>query len=209
MKKLLTILIVFSLFFGFAKADSTTTNSTDDGGIRSLSATTPRYAFPAMTILNNTPDLFQGFAKFVMPADPNGSGSTITKITLSIYIKTDNGGKFDIHRMTRNGWTGSLATWLTYDGSNNWTTAGGDYSATIVNTLTPGGTGYKTSDILGGSATNSITATWGDTISLEYLDPDVYPIGGETDVYANSTHQEFLTITFTSPPTNAMGLAGD
>jgi len=62
-------------------------------------------------------------------------GSTVTSAVLSLYCTHDNastGSNFTVHRMVR-GWvegtgnyapTGDGATWNTYNGANNWQTAG-------------------------------------------------------------------------------------
>ncbi len=75
------------------------------------------------------------------------AGMTITSAILSVYYQTDIIGAnldVDLHRLTQS-WvegtgngsaTGDGATWNTYDGVNNWATAGGDYAATAYDTQT-------------------------------------------------------------------------
>jgi len=76
----------------------------------------------------------------------------------------------DCHAMTRTTWTEAGATWNKYDGVNNWTAAGGDYSATIVDSLTFAGSETAGTEaafvLLGTGATNAMSITWGDTVSL-------------------------------------------
>mgnify|MGYP003640693142 CR=1 FL=1 len=67
------------------------------------------------------------------------TNATITASTLTLKNKSDNYPGWDsetirIFRITNQGMTES-ATWTTYDGTNNWTVAGGDYTATDAVTL--------------------------------------------------------------------------
>jgi hypothetical protein len=75
------------------------------------------------------------------------SGSTISSATLNLYCinaSTGGGRTIDIHYLTR-AWvegtgTGTITndgvTWNTYDGTNAWTTAGGDYNGTATTSIT-------------------------------------------------------------------------
>lgn len=61
--------------------------------------------------------------------------STIANATLSLYIYSNGGtndpaAPFNAYRLTKTNWTELGATWNTYDGSNNWATAGGDFDTT-------------------------------------------------------------------------------
>ena len=79
----------------------------------------------------------RGILKFDLSSIP--SGSTITSVTLSLYLYSTRGydRTFGIHKVTKN-WTESGVTWNKYDGTNNWTTSGGDYEATASATVTAG-----------------------------------------------------------------------
>ncbi len=61
---------------------------------------------------------------------------TSAVLTLAITAKTNisSATDFTVHRCTRSTWTNAGATWLTYDGSNAWTTSGGDYVSTAADT---------------------------------------------------------------------------
>lgn len=77
-------------------------------------------------------------------------GSTVYSAELELYMNSGVGAAIDInvHRLTRD-WTESGATWLSYDGSNNWTTPGGDYDAAVAASLNVAGTGWYSVDIGG------------------------------------------------------------
>lgn len=113
-----------------------------------------------------------------MPANPGGS-PTITNIDLKLYCTNPGGVPIDInaYRGTSTPATNEVATqatWTIYSTGNNWTTLGGfsDYNSTIISTTTVTGSGsYFTFPLYGGSATNPITATWGDTIALMLRSP--------------------------------------
>jgi hypothetical protein len=68
------------------------------------------------------------------------SNATITSATLSLWVSADyadNAPTVEVRRVKRN-WGESTATWNTYDGSNNWSTAGGT-GANDVDTATATG----------------------------------------------------------------------
>src|SRR3990167_8194110 len=99
----------------------------------------------------------------------SGSGD-ISEVNLNVYDNGGSGGTVttDIHELTQV-FTEAGVTWNKYDGTNNWATAGGDYSATIVDTVdAPNGTSaYITWYLTGVSATNPISGlTWGSTVDL-------------------------------------------
>ena len=79
----------------------------------------------------------RGILKFDLSSIP--SGSTITSVTLSLYLYSTRGydRTYCLHKVTKN-WTESGVTWNKYDGTNNWTTSGGDYEATASATVTAG-----------------------------------------------------------------------
>src|ERR1039457_6094201 len=75
--------------------------------------------------------------RFAMPANPGGA--TITKVTLDAACNANgygvNGVGYEIHKMTRGTWVETTATWNNYNTGLAWTTPGGDYNATVVNTI--------------------------------------------------------------------------
>ncbi|MGD9644439.1 MAG: DNRLRE domain-containing protein [Pirellulales bacterium] len=58
-------------------------------------------------------------------------GTAILQATLHLQITSSilaSDDAFTAYRLTQTGWTEDGVTWEKYDGSNNWSTAGGDYS---------------------------------------------------------------------------------
>lgn len=100
---------------------------------------------------------------------PSGSG-TITKVTFYGYYlgpASTYGLNVAVNEMTRTNWTETGATWNTYDGTNNWTTTGGDFSSTVIHEHTVGAAaGWESWDLMGGSATNPLTLNWGDDVNF-------------------------------------------
>lgn len=177
--------------------------------------TSPTFNYGAVDALNirktGGAERLRTLIKFTLPA---GSG-TISKITLTLTKSTSltATGNVEAHEITQSGWTegtgsgsatGDGATWNTYNGSSNWATGGGDYSGTIINTVAdPANVGDLLNiDLLGGSATNSISVTWGGTVEL--LLKQVTETGG-TDtggIYYSKengtpSNRPYLTITYT------------
>ena len=71
-----------------------------------------------------------------LPAD-----ATITGAILELFLTNDgsNAVQVDVHRVSRS-WVENGATWNRYDGTNNWSTAGGDYdAAAAASTIVPTG----------------------------------------------------------------------
>ncbi|MBM3964384.1 MAG: DUF4347 domain-containing protein, partial [Planctomycetes bacterium] len=67
-------------------------------------------------------------------------GATITSATLNLNATVNGGGNIEVYRVTSS-WTEAGATWNSRNGTNNWTTAGGDYAATAITTLNSAATG--------------------------------------------------------------------
>jgi hypothetical protein len=149
-------------------ATNTSSTNNKDTDIRSGAPTNNRgTAVEFATGYHSSQGAMRGLLAFSLPADPGGT--TITKISCFLYqiaaaVPT---GQIDMHRMTRDFVEGQ-ATWNIYSTGNSWTTAGGDYDATILdsNTDLSDNTRYEFV-IRGTGATNSYDSlTWGDTIGL-------------------------------------------
>ena len=81
------------------------------------------------------------------------SGSTINSATLSLYYyihgSNDPVGRTEwAYRITQTAWGETTATWNKYDGTNAWTTAGGDYTTTDgASTTVPASYGWMNWDV--------------------------------------------------------------
>ena len=88
--------------------------------------------------------------QFDLSSIPNNA--TVISATLGLYLSSNTGSQTDVveaHRLTRTwtegtGGTNTGATWNRYNGISNWTTAGGDYDASIAGSFVASGTGSKT-----------------------------------------------------------------
>lgn len=83
-------------------------------------------------------DVSYGILKFIFSDIP--SGATITSATLSVYYRgrlgDPTGRTYWAYRTTQTDWTEMGVTWNSYDGTNNWLTAGGDYTLTDGSSIT-------------------------------------------------------------------------
>lgn len=147
----------------------------------------------AFTAGNFSGSTRNGLIDFTMSS---GSG-TISKVTLFLYSSGEirSGGTHSAHQITTTGWTQAGVTWNKYDGTNNWTTAGGDYGSAIYTTGTISGTpGWVQFDLMGGSASNPLTLNWGDDVNIL-----VKVASGTSEVdYDTATNLPYLEITYTS-----------
>lgn len=72
----------------------------------------------------------------------------ILQFRLATGVWGGKGKTLDALRLTRTNWTEKGAIWSKYDGTNNWTSAGGDYTATDkASTTIPGSSGYIQWDV--------------------------------------------------------------
>lgn len=178
---------------------TTTTTSSNATAIRGQSPDT-NYDGGTMYVQNYSGSIIRTLAGFTLPSNPGGA--TITKIDL--YLRTVNGNTSeptDVHEITTAGFDDAQATWNSYSTGNSWTTAGGDYSATIIDTITPSITAntWNVWTIQGTGATNPLSLDWGDSIDLllKFNDEGVnnHYVGFYGDHTAGS--EPYLEITYT------------
>ena len=105
----------------------------------------------------------------------------ISSATLSVYSDgsgdTPGTSTFTAKRLTRTNWTEAGVTWNRYDGTNNWTTAGGD--ATSTNQATAEAVGNAT------VVTFDVTAMLRDAIAAGLTRLHVLLSGPEADGASN------------------------
>lgn len=132
---------------------------------------------------------------------PNISG-TISKIDLYMYQTNNYSGSatLEVHEVTQTAWTEAGSTWNKYDGTNNWATAGGDFSATVVNTFGPPGVGsWVNVNLYGGGATNPISAAF--NTNYHFLFKLANEATNNVLAYASKeegSHIPYLEITYTA-----------
>lgn len=178
---------------------------------------------------NGSTSFRRGLFKLDMTALP--FNAIITNVSLTSVIAANSrgtSGNINFYALTRayvegsgNGSaTGDGATWLTYDGTNSWTTAGGDYDATRVSVCPIGdgtaepSTTIKTFDIttavLSSIGPNRIAANVAHIIGIvdgEGTNMGNYRLSSSDD--ATDANRPYATVTYTlpNPPERAGGVA--
>ncbi len=116
---------------------TSTLNPTADNYLR-LAAVTSNYGTTDIKVKGELSDLKRGLVQFNLSAIP--SNAIIDSASLMMYHNTNSGSEIiNIYRINR-AWTETGSTWSTYNGTNNWTTAGGDFDTTVYSTLNVGAT---------------------------------------------------------------------
>jgi len=138
---------------------------------------------------------------FTLPA---GSG-TITAIKVYIFLPVEEplvgSPTTNIHELTRTNWVEADVTWNKYNATNDWTTAGGDYSATIIDTVSPTANNAWYAWDIGPGATNPISGlTWGSEVHILFKDAtesgvDHYWNGNSKEA---TTNKPYIEITYTT-----------
>lgn len=160
-------------------------------------------------------DTNQTYRALLRASLPVGSG-TISKVTLYAYFlnggTNSQSGNIEAHTLTQTGWTEGGVTYNKYDGTNNWSSAGGDFSATIIHKIAnPSGAGWKTWDLMGGSADNPLTLNWGDVVNilLKYqtegtaTSPDDYSVFYSREYTTDTGKQPFVVVEYTETTTSS------
>ncbi len=120
---------------------------------------------------------YRSLVRFDLSTLPSGAIPSACELTITWDGGSPvNPGTYTAYRLTRTNWTES-ATWLTYDGTNAWTSNGGDYSVSDSDAYIYSGTGTTlTFDLLA-----MLTTAMNE--GLESL--DVILIGPEADGSSN------------------------
>ena len=206
LKRIQTIATIPLAFFtkGFAFLLLTDTTATNDGDTQLFNAApTTNYGSGTSNWAScDNGGQFHHLIKFTLPS---GSG-TISSITLNLY-KVANGGtdtstRVEVHEMTQT-WVESEATWNEYSSGNSWSTAGGDYSATVVDDLahTASNNITRTWD-LGTGATNPIAGlTWESTVDLMLIVTPESTTPQQAENYNSkeaASNKPYIEITYTA-----------
>lgn len=81
-------------------------------------------------VVGKVTNVYRGLVRFDLSAIP--LGASIPNATLTLFAATGSiisgSQQFTVYRLTEAGWTELGVTWNQYDGSNAWTSAGGDYA---------------------------------------------------------------------------------
>lgn len=115
---------------------------------------------------------YPGHSRSVLNFTMSSGSGTISAVKL--YLKSlgvyTAAGTTEAHQLTGTGganWTESGACWAYYTGSSAWATAGGDFSATVIHSITdPTAENWGALILLGTGSTNPLSLTWGSTVNL-------------------------------------------
>lgn len=144
--------------------------------------------------------------RFVLP----GLTGTITKINLRMLQSTGltSADGIYVNELTQTGWTELGATWNKYDGTTDWSAAGGDYSGTLVdNANAPGVGNWISLGLYGADAQNNIsTSTFGQTINIICRAPNLNNSVDKGGIFhskdaVSEANRPYLEITYTPTDT--------
>lgn len=183
-----------------------TTVSTIDKNARIANAapTTALSDGAGLYIMNRSSNTQRSLISFTTPA----SSGTITKVELFLYCNNAGGGNntgydHNLHQVTQPNWVQSEVTWNAYSTGNSWSTAGGDFSATIVDHIAEPTTAnqYYSWTIFGTGADNEVTIDW--NTQYHFILKSANESGGWGDQYARvyngtsaASNKPYIKITY-------------
>jgi len=139
--------------------------------------------------------------------------SIVSQGDLKLYVYSVNyptSAQICAYRMTRTNWTETGATWYKYDGTNPWTTPGGDYTQTNKTSITmPQSTGWAT-----WSSSQLIQDCYDNLSKNVHLLMQYENISSSEDVrvysnnYYDSAYRPKLIVSINDPVTNYQYFAG-
>jgi len=146
--------------------DTSSTNNIDS--MISKGATTTNYG--SGTTMNVLCNITTSFIRVVMDWTLSSGSGTISKIALYLYITGQSGTPepINLHELTQaSAMVENQVTWSIWKTASSWATPGGDYSATIVDSITWGSTSTWDEYVLyGAGATNPMSITWGSNFDI-------------------------------------------
>ena len=123
--------------------------------------------------------------EFDLTSVPVGSAILSATLELNLFNAPVDPDVIGIHRITRS-WTEGGATWLTYDGNNDWDSPGGDYDPVQTSSFDTSTSGWRSADI------STLVQRWVDSSQPNYglaLIPEVAAsnssnefLGGDEDI---------------------------
>lgn len=108
--------------------------------------------------------------RFTLPTieDVTISDARLDLYCSNVYVAGDD-TNVEVHSITQPSWVENQATWNIYATGNSWASAGGDYSATVIDAKvanTVAATSWNYWYLMGASADNPLTLEMGDTVNL-------------------------------------------
>lgn len=152
---------------------------------------------------NSVPDMVRSIMEWTLSSDPGGGIISDVQVDFDVTNSADSssGKNVNLQELTAT-FIESQATWNDRITATAWSTAGGDFSATVVDSIALPGVGTMTLFLMGASATNPLTLDWSDTVDF-ILKFDNETWGGSRDLIlfddGSGTTPPVMTITFTVP----------
>lgn len=147
-----------------ARAESTTTTTSIDA---SMISTSPDTNFMGGTsyYLGGTGTTVRNLITWTIPT----IDGTITDVKLYFYNTAGSGtDTYNVHELSQESWLEDEVTWNSYQTGENWTTAGGDYEATVIDSTSCNGASAQWYNwtLQGEDATNPLDLESDETIYL-------------------------------------------
>lgn len=190
-------------------ADTSSTNN-KDSFIKSADDANNNYGSLEYIMAERRTDAVRKIRSLIHFTLSSGGGTVSdVKLYLNLYNVGPGGVMgLDIHQLTQTGWTEAGVTWNKYDGSTDWTAAGGDYNATVIDSYAWNGstTGYIEWVVMGAGASNPLTLTWEDELHLLLKDDTEINAGNGGASYFRSkeyaSNKPYLEITYSGVSTS-------
>ena len=184
--------------------DDTDTSSTNnqDTYLSNWGPTADRGAELILNIDTSSGEISRVCIKFTMPS----LSGTVSDVTLYLYgyFLTEGNHTINAHAITQLNWAEN-ASWNTYDGTNAWSSVGGDYNATIIDSdyIDTVGAWYNWV-LMGTGSTNPLTLDWEDRVDILLKNAGEttgHSIYRSKEYTADTSERPYLEIIYT-PPTS-------
>jgi len=129
----------------------TTTTITSSSADSYMSSKNPNTNYGGTTSMDvgygASPKIRRAIVKFDLTSIPSYAYVDLSKVSLYAGTFYQSGGfTVSVHRVQQSperAWTEAGVTWNTYDGTNSWTTVGGDFNSTATDQISVSSSGYK------------------------------------------------------------------
>ncbi len=146
MKQVIGLLLLCLLFFpaNVLRADEIVTlTAIADATLQSALATTNDGASALLRVLGETASRRRDLVRFDLASIAPSAAVKVADLKMKVSLPPTGSRNQAVHRVT-NSWTEAATTWNSRDGVSNWGTAGGQFSATAINTQPSGTTAGTT-----------------------------------------------------------------
>ena len=106
-----------------------TADTYTSGGSQSTNFGTSNFVLAGVATPGKSAQILRGLFRFSLASLLTAESIDEAVLTFFIYSNNAATATFGVHRITQPAWTELGATYLKYDGANNWAGAGGDFDA--------------------------------------------------------------------------------